>query len=156
MVPPRLRVVTPIYHPNVDRLGRFICLDVLDFRWSPAVSLTRLLQTVQVSLGDPVGSMAETVPPALAHGLWEADRVKAADMARRWTVAFACPCRSWRRDQHDLYPRPFRSVVRCFASLAVAFSLPPPVVELLLGWLDPLCPLVPAWCSTPLPPFTSS
>lgn len=32
MTPPKIRFLTRIYHPNIDRLGR-ICLDVLKSEW---------------------------------------------------------------------------------------------------------------------------
>jgi len=54
--PPRVRFVTPVYHPNVDSAGR-ICLDTLKQppagSWSPAVSLPSLLTTLRALLGDP-------------------------------------------------------------------------------------------------------
>jgi len=33
MVPPKIRFLTKIYHPNVDKLGR-ICLDVLKSKYA--------------------------------------------------------------------------------------------------------------------------
>lgn len=35
MTPPKVRFLTKIYHPNIDRLGR-ICLDVLKSKSLPS------------------------------------------------------------------------------------------------------------------------
>lgn len=52
MCPPRIRFLTRIYHPNIDRLGR-ICLDVLKNNWSPALQIRTILLSIQALLGAP-------------------------------------------------------------------------------------------------------
>jgi len=54
--PPRVRFVTPLWHPNIDASGR-ICLDTLKSRpagsWSPAVSLPSLLLSIRSLMAEP-------------------------------------------------------------------------------------------------------
>ena len=54
--PPRVRFLTPIYHPNIDSDGR-ICLDTLKMQphgsWSPSINLNTLLLTIRVLMAQP-------------------------------------------------------------------------------------------------------
>eukprot|EP01084_Bolivina_argentea_P234452 394715_1 len=52
MEPPKCRFLTPIYHPNVDALGR-ICLNILKKNWSPALNLPSVCLSIQSLLQEP-------------------------------------------------------------------------------------------------------
>ncbi|XP_075298890.1 ubiquitin-conjugating enzyme E2 T isoform X2 [Opisthocomus hoazin] len=54
--PPKIRFLTPIYHPNIDSAGR-ICLDVLKLppkgAWRPSLSIATLLTSIQLLMAEP-------------------------------------------------------------------------------------------------------
>ncbi|GLD91775.1 hypothetical protein PINS_up000308 [Pythium insidiosum] len=54
--PPKVRFVTPIYHPNIDDAGR-ICLDTLKMQpkgsWMPSVNISTLLTTIRLLMAEP-------------------------------------------------------------------------------------------------------
>ncbi|XP_017691009.1 ubiquitin-conjugating enzyme E2 T isoform X2 [Pipra filicauda] len=54
--PPKIRFLTPIYHPNIDSAGR-ICLDVLKLppkgAWRPSLSISTLLSSIQLLMAEP-------------------------------------------------------------------------------------------------------
>ncbi|XP_062834804.1 ubiquitin-conjugating enzyme E2 T isoform X3 [Anolis carolinensis] len=54
--PPKMRFLTPIYHPNIDSAGR-ICLDVLKLppkgAWRPSLNISTLLTSVQLLMNEP-------------------------------------------------------------------------------------------------------
>ena len=54
--PPKVRFVTPVYHPNIDSAGR-ICLDTLNMPpkgcWTPSLNLSTVMTSVRLLLAEP-------------------------------------------------------------------------------------------------------
>ena len=112
MTPPKIRFLTKIFHPNVDKLGR-ICLDVLKstssklcrtrplaFRnaantfssildnWSPALQIRTILLSIQALLGapNPDDPLAADVAKS-----WKENEQQAIATAKEWTKKYAEP-----------------------------------------------------------------
>ncbi len=85
MTPPKVRFLTKIYHPNVDRIGR-ICLDILKDKWSPALQIRTVLLSIQALMSapnpdDPLNNEAAD--------MWKRDEQGALRIARDWNSKFA-------------------------------------------------------------------
>lgn len=54
--PPKVRFLTPIYHPNIDTGGR-ICLDTLKMppkgAWKPCLNISTVLTSIQLLMAEP-------------------------------------------------------------------------------------------------------
>ncbi len=51
--PPKVHFLTKIFHTNVSPQSGWICLDILQDRWSPMNSFDTLVQTIILLLDDP-------------------------------------------------------------------------------------------------------
>mmetsp|Transcript_89721 Transcript_89721/g.178382 ORF Transcript_89721/g.178382 Transcript_89721/m.178382 type:complete len:152 (-) Transcript_89721:163-618(-) len=85
MEPPKVRFLTKIYHPNIDKLGR-ICLDVLKDKWSPALQIRTVLLSIQALLSAPEPSdpLDTTVADHFTNNRAEAD-----EQAKQWNAMYA-------------------------------------------------------------------
>lgn len=87
MNPPKVRFLTRIYHPNIDKLGR-ICLDILKDKWSPALQVRTVMISIQALMSSP------NPDDPLANDVadhWKEDEVDAKKTAEEWTSKYASP-----------------------------------------------------------------
>lgn len=85
MAAPKVRFLTKIYHPNVDKLGR-ICLDILKDKWSPALQIRTVLLSIQALMSAP--NPDDPLDEGIAKH-WKTNEAEAMDVARQWTRQYA-------------------------------------------------------------------
>ena len=85
MAPPKVRFLTKIYHPNIDKLGR-ICLDILKDKWSPALQIRTVLLSIQALLSAP--NPDDPLDNGVAEH-WKQNQDAALATAREWNKMHA-------------------------------------------------------------------
>ena len=85
MGPPKVRFLTKVYHPNIDKIGR-IGLDVLMDKWCPALQIRTVLLSIQALLSapNPDNPLATDVGE---H--WKKNKQAAIATAKEWTRKYA-------------------------------------------------------------------
>ncbi|KAH9622428.1 hypothetical protein KSS87_001728 [Heliosperma pusillum] len=145
MAAPKVRFLTKIYHPNIDKLGR-ICLDILKDKWSPALQIRTVLLSIQALLSapNPDDPLSENIAK---H--WKTDEAEAVETAH---FVIASPSRSSNDEA-------FRGLLPCRWHIYSAISKmhdthPPPApdTELTITPNSPASPTSPAPGTPPLPP----
>ncbi|XP_005995507.1 ubiquitin-conjugating enzyme E2 T [Latimeria chalumnae] len=87
--PPKIRFLTPIYHPNIDSAGR-ICLDILKLppkgAWKPSLNIFTVLTSLQLLMAEP-----NPDDPLMADISSEFKYNKPAflENAKKWTQKYA-------------------------------------------------------------------
>lgn len=85
MLPPTVRFLTKIIHPNVSRHGD-VGIDIIQHNWSLILTISKLLLSVQSLLTDPFTEIC--MEPELGR-MYDNERVKFEALARRWTWKYA-------------------------------------------------------------------
>ncbi|XP_044741040.1 putative ubiquitin-conjugating enzyme E2 38 isoform X2 [Chrysoperla carnea] len=85
MCPPIVRFLTKIFHPNISRHGD-IGIDAINHNWSLALTICKVLISIQSLLTDPYTEVS--MEPDIAK-LYETDRQAYEDQARIWTWKYA-------------------------------------------------------------------
>ena len=83
--PPKVKITTPIYHCNISNQG-YICLDVLKDKWSPVLTISKVMLSICSLLNDP--NPADPLRPEIARE-FEENRVLHDRKARAINAEYA-------------------------------------------------------------------
>lgn len=83
--PPMITFETKIFHPNINRHGS-ICIDILKNKWSPVLTLSKILLSISSLLSEPNSS--DPLEADIAN-LLDKDINKYNETAKEWTYKYA-------------------------------------------------------------------
>jgi len=87
-VPPKMRFITKVWHPNISSANGAICLDILKDNWSPALTLKTAMLSLQALLACPEPKDPQD---AVVAQQFLKDHSAYIATAKQWTFDYANP-----------------------------------------------------------------